>query len=146
MEREDLVTLTADIVAAHLSNNNVAISDVSGLIERVFGALAGLGGEAEPEEQPKQPAVPVRSSVKPEYLVCLECGRKQKTLKRHLMTAHNLTAQQYRDAYNLPVTYPMTAPDYSERRRTMAKAIGLGRKKEDRPAGRKVPSSRSKRS
>ncbi len=130
MNSEDLVTLTADIVSAHVSNNNVPISDVSSLIHRVHESLASLSsGEAPVEEARKTPAVSPRASVKPDYLVCLECGRKQRTLKRHLMTAHNLTPAQYRTDYGLPASYPMAAPNYAEMRRDMAKKIGLGRKR-----------------
>lgn len=129
MNSEDLVTLTADIVSAHVSNNNVPISDVPTLVQRVHEALASLGsGEPPVEEARKTPAVSVRASVKPEYLVCLECGRKQRTLKRHLMTAHNATPAQYRADFGLPASYPMAAPNYAEMRRDMAKKIGLGRK------------------
>lgn len=130
MNNEDLVTLTADIVSAHVSNNNVPISDVPALVQRVHEALASLGSGAAPaEESKKAPAVSPRASVKPDYLVCLECGRKQRTLKRHLMTAHNLTPGQYRADYGLPASYPMAAPNYAEMRRDMAKKIGLGRKR-----------------
>jgi predicted transcriptional regulator len=130
MNNEDLVTLTADIVSAHVSNNNVPISDVPSLVQRVHEALASLGtAEAPAEEAKKTPAVSPRASVKPDYLVCLECGRKHRTLKRHLMTAHNLTPPQYRADYGLPATYPMAAPNYAEMRRDMAKKIGLGRKR-----------------
>jgi predicted transcriptional regulator len=135
MNNEDLVTLTADIVSAHVSNNNVAISDVAALVHRVHEALAALQtGEAPAEESKKVPAVSPRASVKPDYLVCLACGRKQRTLKRHLMTAHNLTPAQYRDEYGLPASYPMAAPNYAEMRRDMAKKIGLGRKRGARTA------------
>ena len=130
MNNEDLVTLTADIVSAHVSNNNVPISDIASLIHRVHESLASLrSGEAPVEEAKKAPAVSPRASVKPDYLVCLECGRKQRTLKRHLMTAHNLTPAQYRTDYGLPASYPMAAPNYAEMRRDMAKKIGLGRKR-----------------
>jgi len=130
MSDEDLITLTADIAAAHVSNNNVPISDVTTLIQRIHEALASLGTGAPPaEEAKKTPAVSPRTSIKPDYLTCLECGRKQRTLKRHLMTAHNLTPDQYRSDYGLAATYPMAAPNYAEMRREMAKKIGLGRKR-----------------
>jgi predicted transcriptional regulator len=128
-DREQLIELTADIVAAHVSNNTVALSDVGNLVQKVHEALAGLGQEAPaPEPEKKVPAISVRGSIKPEYIVCMECGKKQKTLKRHLQTAHGMTPAQYRGDYGLPDTYPMTAPAYSQRRQEMAKAIGLGRK------------------
>ena len=127
-ERMELIELTADIVAAHVSNNNVAVGDVPNLVQRVFGALESLDTPAEEPKQEKTPVVSVRSSIKPDFIVCMECGRKQKTLKRHLMTAHGMTPDQYREDYGLPKTYPMVAPNYSERRSEMAKSIGLGRK------------------
>ena len=130
MEREQLVTLTADIVSSHVANNSVAVGDISNLVQRVYEALSGLGenAPAEPEVVAKQPVVSVRASVKPDYIVCMECGKKQKTLKRHLQVAHGMTPDQYRQDYGLPKTYPMVAPNYAEQRRTLAHSIGLGRK------------------
>lgn len=126
--REALITLTSDIVAAHVSNNSVAVDDVAKLIANVHGALAGLGEpKVEPEVLP-EPAVSIRSSVKPDFIVCLEDGKKLKMLKRHLMTHYNMTPDQYRQRWNLPADYPMVAPNYAEKRRDLAKQIGLGRK------------------
>lgn len=133
---ESLITLTADIVAAHVSNNSVAVNDLPQLIQNVHGALAGLGTK-EPEPEAKlEPKVPIRSSVKPDYLVCLEDGKKLKMLKRHLMTHYNMTPDQYRQKWGLAADYPMVAPNYAEQRRTLAKSIGLGtkRKRGGRPA------------
>jgi predicted transcriptional regulator len=128
-EQDQLITLTADIVSAHVSNNNVAVGDVAGLVEKVHAALAQLGAPpAAAEPEAKVPVVSVRASVKPDYLVCMECGKKQKTLRRHLQAAHGMTPAQYRQDYGLPDTYPMTAAAYSDTRRQMAKKIGLGRK------------------
>jgi len=124
---ETLITLTSDIVAAHVSNNNVSVEEVSTLIKNVYGALQGLGVAPVVEERP-EPAVSIRASVKPDYLVCLEDGKKMKMLKRHLMTQYNMTPDQYRQRWNLPADYPMVAPDYAEKRRALAKEIGLGRK------------------
>lgn len=126
---ETLITLTSDIVAAHVSNNSVSVDDVPALITKVYGALAELGQTAAPvvEEAPK-PAVSIRASVKPDHIVCLEDGVKLKMLKRHLMTHYNMTPDQYRTRWNLPADYPMVAPDYAEKRRELAKKIGLGRK------------------
>lgn len=125
---ETLITLTSDIVAAHVSNNNVTVEDLPTLITNVYGALSGLGrGEAVKEARP-EPAVSVRASIKPDYIVCLEDGKKLKMLKRHLMTHYNLTPEQYRQRWNLPADYPMVAPNYAEKRRELAKKIGLGRK------------------
>ncbi|MBK8629995.1 MAG: MucR family transcriptional regulator [Sphingomonadales bacterium] len=127
--QETLITLTADIVAAHVSNNSVAVSDIPTLIANVHTALVGLGGPvaAEPAARP-EPAVSVRASIKPDYIVCLEDGKKLKMLKRHLMTHYNLTPEQYRAKWGLPADYPMVAPNYAEQRRTLAVKIGLGRK------------------
>jgi predicted transcriptional regulator len=130
--QETLVTLTADIVAAHVSNNSVAVSDLPVLIQNVHGALAGLGGPAPEPEIKQEPAVSIRSSVKPDYIVCLEDGKKLKMLKRHLMTHYNLTPEQYRAKWNLPADYPMVAPNYAEQRRMLAKKIGLGTKRRKR--------------
>ena len=126
---EMLITLTSDIVAAHVSNNPVSVDDVPALISKVYGALAGLGQAVAPvEEEVLKPAVSVRASVKPDHIVCLEDGVKLKMLKRHLMTHYNMTPEQYRARWNLPADYPMVAPDYAEKRRELAKKIGLGRK------------------
>jgi len=130
MENEQLVQLTADIVAAHVANNNVAVGDVGNLVQRVYEALSVLekpGTSTQAVE--KTPVVSVRASIKPEFIVCMECGAKQRMLKRHLMTAHGMTPDQYRTDYGLPREYPMVAPNYSEQRRSLAHAIGLGRKK-----------------
>lgn len=140
MAREDidselLIALTSDIVTAHVSNNSVAVADVAALIQHVHGALAGLTESSAPGEELK-PAVPVRASIKPDHIVCLEDGRKFKTLKRHLMGDHGLTAEEYRARWGLPADYPMNAPDYTEKRRMIAKDIGLGRNPDQR-RGRK---------
>ncbi len=126
-QNDSLLMLTADIVAAHVSNNNVGVADLPDLIARVHGALAALGVESEPEPE-RKPAVSIRASVKPDHIVCLEDGKKFTTLKRHLMTDHGLTPQDYRAKWSLSADYPLTAPDYSERRKALAKTIGLGRK------------------
>lgn len=125
---EMLITLTSDIVAAHVSNNSVEVHEVSTLIGNVYGALAGLGQPVVVEEKAPEPAVSVRASVKPDYIVCLEDGKKLKMLKRHLMTHYNMTPEDYRIRWNLPADYPMVAPNYAEKRRDLAKQIGLGRK------------------
>lgn len=123
-----LITLTSDIVAAHVSNNTVALDELPSLITNVYGALSGLG-QADPViEEKLEPAVSIRSSIKPDYIVCLEDGKKLKMLKRHLMTHYNLTPEQYRQRWNLPADYPMVSPNYAEKRRDLAKKFGLGRK------------------
>jgi len=126
--KETLITLTSDIVAAHVSNNDVTVDDVPALITNVFGALQSLGEEAEPEEVPPEPAVSIRASIKPDYIVCLEDGKKLKMLKRYLRTNYDMTPEEYRARWNLPADYPMVAPNYAEKRRVLAKKIGLGRK------------------
>lgn len=126
---DTLLTLTADIVAAHVSNNSVAVNDLPNLIQNVHSALSGIagnGGAAEPKPEPK---VSIRSSIKPDYIVCLEDGKKLKMLKRHLMTHYSMTPDQYRQKWGLSADYPMVAPNYAEQRRTLAKSIGLGTKR-----------------
>jgi predicted transcriptional regulator len=127
VNKETLITLTSDIVSAHVSNNGVAVADVPALIQSIYGALASLGDTPQIEEK-LQPAVSVRASVKSDHLVCLEDGKKMKMLKRHLMTDHGLTPAEYRARWDLPAEYPRVAPDYAEKRRVLAKEIGLGRK------------------
>ena len=125
---ETLITLTSDIVAAHVSNNVVPVDEVGTLINNVFNALAGLGQAVVADAPLPEPAVSIRSSIKPDYIVCLEDGKKLKMLKRHLMTHYQMTPDQYRARWNLPADYPMVAPNYAEKRRELAKKIGLGRK------------------
>jgi predicted transcriptional regulator len=132
---ETLITLTADIVSAHVSNNSVAVNDLPMLIQNVHNALSGLGGRAQEPEVKQEPAVSVRSSIKPDYIVCLEDGKKLKMLKRHLMTHYQMTPEEYRQKWGLSADYPMVAPNYAEQRRTLAKKIGLGTKR--RRTGRK---------
>ena len=133
---ETLITLTSDIVAAHVSNNSVAVDELPALIKNVYGALSGLGAAAQEEARP-EPAVSIRASVKPDHLVCLEDGKKMKMLKRHLMTDHGLTPAEYRARWGLPADYPMVAPEYAEKRRTLDKQIGLRRKPGQRRGRRK---------
>ena len=126
---DTLLTLTADIVAAHVSNNSVAVNDLPNLIQNVHQALTGISGSKPDTEERASPAVSVRSSVKPDSIACLECGQKQKMLKRHLSTAHSMTPTEYRQKYSLAPNYLMVAPNYAEQRRTLAKSIGLGTKR-----------------
>ncbi len=126
---ETLITLTADIVSAHVSNNSVALGDVSSLIQNVHNALLGLGAKVEEAPVRPEPKVSVRSSVKPDYIVCLEDGKKLKMLKRHLMTHYQMTPDEYRAKWGLGSDYPMVAPNYAEQRRSLAKKIGLGTKR-----------------
>lgn len=134
---EMLITLTSDIVAAHVSNNSVAVSDIPLLIQNVHSALSGLSAAPVVPEAKLEPAVSVRSSVKPDYIVCLEDGKKLKMLKRHLMTHYNMTPDDYRTKWSLPADYPMVAPNYAEQRRTLAKKIGLGTKRRRTTRGSK---------
>ena len=134
---ETLITLTSDIVAAHVSNNNVTVEDVPAQITNVYGALSGLGTTPKEEEKP-EPAVSVRSSIKPDYIVCLEDGKKLKMLKRYLKTNYDMTPDEYRARWGLPVDYPMVAPNYAEKRRELAKQIGLGRKPGQKRGRRKA--------
>jgi predicted transcriptional regulator len=124
---ESLLELTADIVAAHVSNNTIAIADVPTLINSVFNALNSLGTPAMVEEVKQEPAVSIRSSIKPDYIVCLEDGKKLKMLKRHLMSQYGQTPDDYRAKWGLPADYPMVAPNYAAQRRQLAVQIGLGR-------------------
>lgn len=127
-DTEMLVALTADIVAAHVRNNSVSVSDIAGLIGSVHASLSGLGLEPEPEPQPEQkPAASIRASIKPDYLVCLEDGKQLTMLKRYLMVNFGMTPDDYRAKWNLPKDYPMVSPNYAERRRVLAKEIGLGK-------------------
>ncbi|MBB2206630.1 MucR family transcriptional regulator [Gluconacetobacter takamatsuzukensis] len=122
-----LLELTAQIVSAHVSNNSVVADGVPDLIRQVYQALTSLGQVA-PEPEKLQPAVPIKRSVFPDYIVCLEDGKKLKMLKRHLQSAYGMTPDQYRERWGLPTDYPMVAPNYAERRSTLAREIGLGRK------------------
>ena len=125
-----ILGLTAQIVSAHVSNNAVSRDALPELIQQVFATLIAAGSDpVEPEKL--QPAVPVKKSVFPEYIICLEDGKKLKMLKRHLQTSYNMTPEQYRERWGLPHDYPMVAPRYAEHRSELAKKIGLGRK----PAG-----------
>ena len=125
---DTLLTLTADIVAAHVSNNSVAVNDLPSLIQNVHSALTGISGNGAAPEAKPEPKVSIRSSVKPDFIVCLEDGKKLKMLKRHLMTHYNMTPDQYRQKWGLSADYPMVAPNYAEQRRTLAKSIALGTK------------------
>jgi predicted transcriptional regulator len=128
VDHGELLTLTSDIVAAHVSNNSVPTSELSGLIETVFGTLSGLGGEPPEPVIELKPAVSIKKSITDDYLICLEDGKQLKMLKRHLKTAYNLTPDDYRQKWGLAHDYPMVAPNYALKRQELAKKIGLGRK------------------
>ena len=142
---EQVITLTADIVAAHVSNNRVAVNDLPELIRQVHEALSGLGTVAEQPAAKAEPVVSIRASVKPDHLVCLACGQKNKMLRRHLVVAHNMTPEEYRAAYELPKTYPMVAPNYSEQRADLARSIGLGKMPRKNNRGGRKPGARKSR-
>jgi len=125
----DVLGLTAQIVAAHVSHNTVPPTHLPALIKDVYRTLSGMGREAEPVVQNRPvPAVPVRKSIFPDYLVCLEDGKKLKMLKRHLNTSYDMTPEQYREKWGLAADYPMVAPSYAKHRSSLAKQIGLGTK------------------
>lgn len=125
----DLLALTVDIVSAHVTNNSVAVGDLSVLIGKVHASLACLGEVWQPVQIEQAPAVTIRASIKPDYLVCLEDGKKLKMLKRHLMTRYQMTPADYRTKWKLPADYPMVAPNYAAQRSALAREIGLGRKR-----------------
>jgi predicted transcriptional regulator len=122
---KDLLTLTTDIVSAHVANNSVAVAELPQLITQVYLSLVGIG-KVPPANARPQPAVPIKRSVHPDHIVCLEDGKKLKMLKRHLMTSFKLTPEGYRERWGLPADYPMVAPNYAKQRSRLAKEIGLG--------------------
>jgi predicted transcriptional regulator len=125
---EDVLALTAQIVSAHVTKNTVDVGDLPGLIRDVFRTLSTLGDAAPaPAPEATKPVVPAARSVFASHIICMECGKKMTMLKRHLMTEHGLTIDQYRAKYNLPGTYPMVAPDYAKTRSSLAKEMGLGK-------------------
>ena len=127
------IELTAEIVSAYLSHNTVPAGDIPSLINQVHAALARVsGGSAESPVEALKPAISVKKSVTPEYIICLEDGKKFKSLKRHLRTQYNMTPEQYRDKWNLPVDYPMVAPNYAAARSQLAKQMGLGQQRRRR--------------
>jgi len=129
VSRLDILRMSVDIVAAYVAGNGVSPAQIPETIHRVFDTLSALTkGDGEPEALRRKPAVAVRRSVSPDFLVCLEDGRRLKMLKRHLRTAFGLTPDEYRSRWNLPADYPMVAPNYAKRRSEFAKKIGLGRK------------------
>jgi len=123
----ELLELTSEIVAAHLSNNTLSVSELPQLIQDIYKTLANVGDGQTPNERP-QPAISVKKSVSPDFIICLEDGKKLKMLKRHLKTAYNMTPDEYRERWNLPRDYPMVAPNYAKHRSSLAKKIGLGTK------------------
>jgi predicted transcriptional regulator len=136
--QSNLIDLTADIVAAYVSNNSVGAQELPNLISEVHTALQKTnGGEPEPEPEPLKPAVPIKKSITPDYLICLEDGKKFKSLKRHLRTHYNLSPEEYRERWNLPSDYPMVAPNYAAARSELAKRMGLGQQRKKPQRARK---------
>lgn len=127
-EHGDLLVLTTDIVSAHLSNNTVSTDEIPALIQKVYKTLANVTTDSPAMAERPQPAVPIKRSVNPDYIVCLEDGKKLKMLKRHLKTAYGMTPEEYRERWGLPADYPMVAPNYAKQRSRLAKDIGLGTK------------------
>ena len=121
-----LIELTADIASAYVSNNAVSAADLPSLIKNIHGALSGMGVEPEPVPEVKTPAVSIKKSITEDFLICLEDGRKFKSLKRHLRAKYNLSPEEYRAKWNLPKDYPMVAPAYAHARSALAKQMGLG--------------------
>ncbi len=122
------MAMAADIVAAYVRHNTIGVTEIPALIATVHAALSGLDNAPQPEDAPKEPAVSPRSSVKPDSIACLECGKRFKSIKRHLSSNHELTPDQYRAKWNLKHDYPMVAPEYAAARSKLAKSMGLGRK------------------
>lgn len=127
IENAEIMELTAEIIASYVSNNAVASADLPGVIQDVYKTMATLGTHAVQPERPK-PAVSVKKSITPDYIVCLEDGKKLKMLKRHLKTSYNMSPEEYRERWGLSADYPMVAPNYAKHRSSLAKKIGLGTK------------------
>jgi predicted transcriptional regulator len=125
----ELLVLTTDIVSAHLSNNQVMAEEIPALIQKVYRTLSNVNTERNALSERPQPAVPIKRSVSPDFIVCLEDGKKLKMLKRHLRTAYDMSPEEYRERWGLPADYPMVAPNYAKQRSKLAKDIGLGTRK-----------------
>ena len=138
-EKNEVIEMTADIVSAYVGNNTVSAAELPALIQSVHRALAGVSGGAEVvEAAPRDPAVPIRRSITPDFIICHEDGRKFKSLKRHLRTKYNMSPEEYRAKWGLPKDYPMVAPNYAKARSDLAKQMGLGQ------GGRQAPRRRGK--
>ncbi|MFN3879253.1 MAG: MucR family transcriptional regulator [Brevundimonas sp.] len=126
-DKPELLEMTADIVSAYVGNNSVSADALPALISNIHAALSGVSnGPVEAEPEPKEPAVPIRKSIAPDFLICLEDGRKFKSLKRHLRTKYDMSPEDYRAKWGLPKDYPMVAPNYAKARSELAKSMGLG--------------------
>jgi predicted transcriptional regulator len=134
LKSQDILALTANIVAAHVSKNALSSDELPGLIRQVYQSLATVGTGNAPAERPS-PAVPIKKSVTNDFIVCLEDGKKLKMLKRHLKAAYNMSPEQYRERWGLPPDYPMVAPNYAKKRSQLARDLGLGTKSKRRRGG-----------
>jgi predicted transcriptional regulator len=135
---DDVLKFASDIVAAYVSNNPIAVSEIPGMIKSIHGTLGGLAGTTSADAPTTQkPAIPVKRSVTPEYIICLEDGKKLKMLKRYLRSRYRLTPEEYRTKWGLPADYPMVAPNYAAQRSEFAKKIGLGRTSAPAAKGRR---------
>ena len=133
IDTANYIGLTAEIVSAYVSNNTVASADIPALISQVHNALQRVSsGESQPSTEPLKPAVPVKKSINPDFIICLEDGKKFKSLKRHLRTQYDMTPEQYREKWGLPADYPMVAPNYAAARSQLAKQMGLGQQRRRR--------------
>ena len=143
-EKSEIIQMTADIVSAYVGNNSVATADLPGLIQSIHRAVSGIGdGAIEEPSAPQAPAVSIRKSINPDYLICLEDGRQFKSLKRHLRSKYDMSPEDYRAKWGLPKTYPMVAPNYAAARSALAKAMGLGQG--GRQAAKPQPKARAKK-
>lgn len=127
ISEEDMLRMTTEVVSAFVGNNALSPSQIPEIIKTVYGSLSAISGDGSGKDAPK-PAVPIRRSITPDFIVCLEDGKKLKMLKRHLRTTYNLTPEEYRAKWGLPADYPMVAPNYAQQRSDFAKRIGLGRR------------------
>lgn len=128
ISREELLALTSEIVSSYVSNNTLPSSEIPGVIEQVFKTLSSVNADSGLHADRPKPAVPIKKSVMPDYIICLEDGKKLKMLKRHLKTAYDMTPEEYRERWGLPIDYPMVAPEYAKKRSALAKDIGLGKR------------------
>jgi predicted transcriptional regulator len=128
ISKEELLALTSEIVASYVSNNTLPAHEISGVIEQVYKTLSGVNKDTGLHADRPKPAVPIKKSVMPDHIVCLEDGKKLKMLKRHLKTAYDMSPEEYRERWGLPADYPMVAPEYAKKRSALAKDIGLGKR------------------
>jgi len=143
IEKLDVMALTADIVSSFVSGNKMAVADLPGFIGQIHAALSTVAtGKSEPEPHNREPAVPIKNSVKPDYIVCLEDGKKFKSLKRHLRTNHDMTPGEYRAKWSLKHDYPMVAPNYAAQRSELAKSMGLGNLRVKAKAAKAAPAAK----